>query len=93
MLKRHLSSADGMTLEQYRERLGLPADYPMVAPLYAQQRSALAKTIGLGTRRSSVAPVPVAAAAPAKTPWARKAAAQHLYSPSSEDGLRRRGDR
>jgi predicted transcriptional regulator len=38
-----------MTPEQYRERWGLPADYPMVAPNYANQRSKLAKDIGLGT--------------------------------------------
>jgi predicted transcriptional regulator len=49
MLKRHLRTAYGMTPEQYRERWGLPADYPMVAPNYAKQRSRLAKAIGLGT--------------------------------------------
>ena len=73
MLKRHLFTAYGMTPEQYRERWGLAADYPMVAPLYAQQRSVLAKTIGLGTRRASVAPAPVVVAASAKRPRARKA--------------------
>jgi predicted transcriptional regulator len=50
MLKRHLSTAYGMTPEQYRERWSLPADYPMVAPNYARQRSSLAKKIGLGRR-------------------------------------------
>jgi predicted transcriptional regulator len=50
MLKRHLKTAYNMTPEQYRERWGLPADYPMVAPAYAEQRSRLAKDIGLGTR-------------------------------------------
>ena len=50
MLKRHLKTAYGMTPEEYRERWGLPADYPMVAPEYAKQRSALAKDIGLGKR-------------------------------------------
>jgi predicted transcriptional regulator len=50
MLKRHLKTAYDMTPEQYRERWGLPADYPMVAPNYAQHRSSLAKKIGLGTR-------------------------------------------
>ncbi len=50
MLKRHLKTAYNMTPEQYRERWGLPADYPMVAPNYAKQRSRLAKQIGLGTR-------------------------------------------
>ena len=50
MLKRHLKTAYGMTPEEYRERWGLPADYPMVAPNYAEQRSKLAKDIGLGTK-------------------------------------------
>jgi len=50
MLKRHLKTAYNMTPESYRERWGLPADYPMVAPNYARQRSKLAKDIGLGTR-------------------------------------------
>lgn len=49
MLKRHLKTAYNMSPEEYRERWGLPADYPMVAPTYAKQRSALAKEIGLGT--------------------------------------------
>lgn len=49
MLKRHLKTAYNMTPEEYKERWGLPADYPMVAPNYAQQRSKLAKEIGLGT--------------------------------------------
>ncbi|MCB1652137.1 MAG: MucR family transcriptional regulator [Alphaproteobacteria bacterium] len=51
MLKRHLKAAYGMSPEEYRERWDLPADYPMVAPNYAQRRSKLAKDIGLGTRR------------------------------------------
>lgn len=51
MLKRHLKTAYNMTPEQYRERWGLPADYPMVAPNYAEQRRQLAKKIGLGTNR------------------------------------------
>lgn len=50
MLKRHLMTAYNMTPEEYRERWGLPADYPMVAPSYAQKRSKLAKEIGLGTK-------------------------------------------
>ncbi len=50
MLKRHLKTAYDMTPEQYRERWGLNADYPMVAPNYAKQRSQLAKEIGLGTK-------------------------------------------
>jgi predicted transcriptional regulator len=48
MLKRHLMNAYGMTPDQYRERWGLSADYPMVAPNYAERRRKLALEIGLG---------------------------------------------
>lgn len=48
MLKRHLKTQYDLTPEEYRERWGLPADYPMVAPNYADQRRVLAKKIGLG---------------------------------------------
>ncbi len=51
MLKRHLMTHYNMTPEAYRTKWNLPADYPMVAPNYAQQRRQLAKKIGLGTRR------------------------------------------
>jgi predicted transcriptional regulator len=50
MLKRHLRTSYGMTPEEYRIKWGLPADYPMVAPNYAAQRSAFAKKIGLGRK-------------------------------------------
>jgi predicted transcriptional regulator len=50
MLKRHLKTAHNMTPEEYREKWGLPMDYPMVAPNYAEHRSNLAKEIGLGTK-------------------------------------------
>jgi len=50
MLKRHIKTAYNLTPEQYRERWGLPPDYPMVAPDYAKHRSTLAKKIGLGTK-------------------------------------------
>jgi predicted transcriptional regulator len=50
-LKRHLRTQYGMTPEQYREKWGLPADYPMVAPNYAEARSQLAKQMGLGQQR------------------------------------------
>jgi predicted transcriptional regulator len=53
MLKRHLSTAYDMTPDQYREKWGLGADYPMVAPNYASHRSSLAKQIGLGTKPRS----------------------------------------
>ncbi|HUB16762.1 MAG TPA: MucR family transcriptional regulator [Acetobacteraceae bacterium] len=53
MLKRHLKTAYSMTPDQYRERWGLPPDYPMVAPNYAKHRSSLAKQSGLGTKPRS----------------------------------------
>ena len=56
MLKRHLRGRYGMTPEQYRQKWGLPADYPMVAPDYASLRSTLAKQLGLGRKPESSAP-------------------------------------
>jgi predicted transcriptional regulator len=53
MLKRHLATAYHMTPAQYREKWGLDASYPMVAPNYALKRSSLAKQSGLGTRRAA----------------------------------------
>ncbi len=50
-LKRHLRTQYSMTPEQYREKWGLPADYPMVAPNYAVARSQLAKQMGLGQQQ------------------------------------------
>lgn len=49
-LKRHITGA-GMTIEEYRERYGLPRDYPTTATSYSEQRSALAKSLGLGQQR------------------------------------------
>jgi len=68
-LKRHLRTSYGMTPDAYREKWGLPKDYPMVAPAYAAARSELAKNMGLGQTRKKAAP------APAKKPTRRKAAA------------------
>ncbi|MEN3930419.1 MucR family transcriptional regulator [Microvirga sp. W0021] len=50
-LKRHLRTQYNMSPEQYREKWGLPVDYPMVAPNYAKARSDLAKEMGLGQQR------------------------------------------
>ncbi len=50
-LKRHLRTHYNLSPEEYREKWGLPHDYPMVAPNYAQARSQLAKKMGLGTRK------------------------------------------
>ena len=53
MLKRHLRTTYNLTPDEYRAKWNLPADYPMVAPNYAKQRSAFAKKIGLGKRPRS----------------------------------------
>ncbi len=67
MLKRHLMTAYGMSPQDYRERWNLPADYPMVAPNYAEKRRQLAKEIGLGRkpgqRRGRKKATPAAASA------------------------------
>lgn len=54
-LKRHLHSAYGLSPQEYRDKWGLPKDYPMVAPAYADARSNLAKTMGLGRKASAPA--------------------------------------
>jgi predicted transcriptional regulator len=74
-LKRHLTRL-GLTPEAYREKWGLPRDYPMVAPNYAKTRSELAKSMGLGQQRSKAAQTKAAAnnavkAAPTKVPAKR----------------------
>lgn len=55
MLKRHLATSYNLTPDEYREKWGLPRDYPMVAPTYANTSSNLAKTIGLGRKRTEPA--------------------------------------
>ncbi|MGE4371949.1 MAG: MucR family transcriptional regulator [Xanthobacter sp.] len=67
-LKRHLRTSYGMTPEDYREKWGLPKDYPMVAPAYAAARSELAKNMGLGQSRKKAAPAARKAPARRKTP-------------------------
>ena len=59
MLKRYLQSRYGLTPDAYRTKWGLPTSYPMVAPDYAAQRSAIAKEIGLGRKPTSEAEVTV----------------------------------
>jgi predicted transcriptional regulator len=56
MLKRYLQTNYGMTPQQYRTKWKLPADYPMVAPNYAEKRRTLAKAIGLGRKSGPAAP-------------------------------------
>ncbi len=72
MLRRYLMTNFGMTPDDYRAKWGLPKDYPMVAPAYAEKRRTLAKEIGLGTkgrgggRKPSAKPAAAAKAAPAR---------------------------
>ncbi|WP_336970819.1 MucR family transcriptional regulator [Sphingobium aromaticiconvertens] len=72
MLKRHLMTHYQMTPADYRAKWNLPADYPMVAPNYAQQRKELAVKIGLGRKPRATAPVE--ASKPARVPRAKKVA-------------------
>jgi predicted transcriptional regulator len=60
-LKRHLRTAYDMSPEAYRAKWGLPNDYPMVAPAYAEARSKLAKSMGLGQQRRKTIAAPAAA--------------------------------
>jgi predicted transcriptional regulator len=64
MLKRYLMRTYGMTPADYRAKWKLPADYPMVAPNYAEKRRVLANSIGLGRKRPPAPPEPAAEAAP-----------------------------
>ena len=73
-LKRHLTT-NGMTPDEYRTRFGLPKDYPMVAESYSAQRSALAKTLGLGRKAAAPVPEPAPAPAPKKAGRPKKVAA------------------
>ena len=73
-LKRHLKSHYDLSPEDYREKWGLPHDYPMVAPAYAVARSNLAKTFGLGRRGTAAAvaqPEVLAPVEPAEKPKGR----------------------
>lgn len=72
MLKRHLMTHYRMTPQDYRTKWNLPADYPMVAPDYAEKRRALAKKIGLGRKPGSKAAPKPAPTAPKKVGRPRK---------------------
>lgn len=58
MLKRHLQTAHGLSVEDYKAKWSLPANYPMTSPNYAGTRSVLAKKIGLGKKRAKAAEAP-----------------------------------
>ena len=62
MVRRHLATGHGLTVEQYRARWNLPREHPMVAPGYSERRSSLAKEIGLGRGRRASRKEPVAVA-------------------------------
>jgi predicted transcriptional regulator len=76
MLKRYLMTNYSMTPDDYRKKWGLPKDYPMVAPNYAEQRRSLAKSIGLGRRGGRTAAAAAAPAAAKRAPKAAKSAAK-----------------
>ncbi|MDZ5454769.1 MucR family transcriptional regulator [Labrys sp. ZIDIC5] len=65
-LTRHLRTAYGLTPEQYREKWGLPSDYPMVAPNYSATRSRLARELGLGQMNRKAISAPPPPPAPSK---------------------------
>jgi predicted transcriptional regulator len=74
MLRRHIATAHGLSVEQYRTRWNLPADHAMTAPAYSERRSTMAKRIGLGRggRGALVkAPEPVAPESPVAAPRRR----------------------
>jgi predicted transcriptional regulator len=84
MLKRHLATRYNMTPAEYKQRWGLADDYPMVAPAYAAQRSALAKSIGLGRKPVEAAPEPEPEPMPAaKKPTRRVAVGRKLPKTAS----------
>jgi predicted transcriptional regulator len=76
MLKRHLMTTYQMTPTEYRAKWGLPADYPMVAPEYAERRRMLAKSIGLGRKPKAAmgTPGPASASTKPRPPRRRKPA-------------------
>ena len=86
-LKRHLRTAYGMTPQEYRQKWGLPSDYPMVAPNYSKSRSALAQAAGLGQIRRKSAPPESASVIEAASGSGRKSkkAAVTEVSPAGSD--------
>jgi predicted transcriptional regulator len=80
-LKRHLRTHYDMTPEQYRAKWNLPRDYPMVAPSYAEARSALAKSMGLGQQRKRAAAAPEPKAKGAKAAAPKAAAKETVPAP------------
>jgi predicted transcriptional regulator len=88
MLKRHLATHYGLTPAAYRQRWGLPVDYPMVAPAHAAQRSNLAKSLGLG--RKPAAPAAAAERGPVSEPAAAAEPAAVAKKPAGRVFMRKR---
>jgi predicted transcriptional regulator len=86
-LKRYLADRYKLTPEQYRQRWGLPADYPMISPNYAIKRSELAKSFGLGRRPAA----PPAAPVPMLAPLAPVPVSAALQPPQRRVGGRKQG--
>jgi predicted transcriptional regulator len=83
-LKRHLQSHFSMTPDEYRAKWGLPRDYPMVAPNYAQLRSGMAKSIGLGRKPAASKAAPIVSSAAKSTPAAKAKKAPAAKSPAKK---------
>jgi predicted transcriptional regulator len=82
MLRRHLGVAHGLNVTDYRIRWNLPADYPVTAPSYSMQRSAMAKAMRFGRRRATREPSPPATERPtARRRGRRPAPADDISSP------------
>lgn len=88
-LKRHLATHHNLTPEEYRQKWNLPHDYPMVAPGYAQARSALAKSMGLGRKRAETEPAP-ATAKPKRAPRKPSVAAETPAAAPVRKSMRRK---
>ena len=90
-LKRHLSG-NGLTIDEYRERFGLPRDYPSTAASYSAQRSELARALGLGQQRRNAAKAAAVAETIAEPPKARgrKKAAEPAAAPAEKPARARK---
>ncbi|MDE4915119.1 MucR family transcriptional regulator [Methylobacterium sp. 092160098-2] len=90
-LKRHLSG-NGLTIEEYRERFGLPRDYPTTAPNYSALRSEMALRLGLGNQRRNAAPKVAEVAETITEPKARgrKKAAEPAATPAEKPARARK---
>src|SRR5690606_14830985 len=84
MLRRHLRREHGLTPEEYRDRWSLKADYPMVAPSYAEKRSELAKRIGLGRKTGRAASAAKTASAKRRSGGRVHAAIRSRRRPSED---------